>query len=282
MEVITLNVGQGHLAIVRHGGAAVIVDAHIPANHPDYEFVAEALSQVLSGDDGTFNVEGLILTGLDKDHAHARGVGRILYTYHPDWVMYPKYYKDTENATETFKTIDNYRSKRKPSLERVPIRLDTMKSRFLETGTFAFEVFSPHADDLNSSNNGSIVVRITKRDGSYGSFLVTGDTEVGRWGKIHRIFSKSLGSTVLQAAHHGSDNGAHLESVKAIRPHTVHISAGENRQYNHPHKGAVSIYESVASNVHCTQSGTIHTTISTGWFGPKVTTKYTQFSRISR
>mgnify|MGYP000860386217 CR=1 FL=1 len=283
MEVITLNVGQGHLAVVRHAGHAIIVDAHVPANHPDYEFVAEALSQVLSGSDGSFYVDGLILTGLDKDHAHAKGVARVLYTYHPDWVMYPKYYKDTENATETFQTVDRYRTARKPSLERIPIRLDVLSSRQFYNNTFALEMFSPHKDDLDSSNNGSIVARVTKRDNSYGSFLITGDTELGRWEMIHRLFSRSLNSTILQAAHHGSDNGAHLKSVYAIQPHTVHISAGDNRQYNHPHAGAVAIYQNATPNVFCTQSGTIHTTIGSDWFGrPTVSTRFTQFSRNRR
>lgn len=277
MQIITLNVGQGHLSIVRNKTRAFIVDAHIPALDESYEFVKKALSKVLSSDGDKVNVEGLLLTGLDKDHAHARGVQWILNTYLPDWVVYPKYFKDTENATDTFKAIENAKSAKK--IQRFPVRLDTMPSRSTSSDGFSFEFFSPHADDLTSSNNGSIVARVMSNDRSPGSLLITGDTEIGRWEQIHKRFKNKLKSDVLQAPHHGADNGAHEESIKAIAPHTVHISAGENAQYQHPHPNAVKLYRKHAKEVHCTKRGTIWTTVTTDWLGCKsVQTKIANIS----
>jgi hypothetical protein len=48
MNIITANVGQGSLAIVRHQGEAIIIDAQIPA----------------SGDDTVANVKQLLAMSL--------------------------------------------------------------------------------------------------------------------------------------------------------------------------------------------------------------------------
>lgn len=267
MQIITLNVGQGHLSVVRNRARAFIVDAHIPKLDDSYEFVKKAMSKILSADGDKVNVEGLLLTGLDKDHAHAPGVQWILNTYFPNWVVYPKYKKDTENATATFKAIE--RAKVANKIERVPVRLDTMPSRSGSTEGFSFEFFSPHADDLTSSNNGSIVARVTSNDGSLGSVLITGDTELARWEQIHKRFGTKLRSDVLQAPHHGANNGAHEPSIKAIAPHTVHISAGAHAQYQHPHPDAVKLYRKHGQRVHCTKDGSIWTTVTRDWWGLK-------------
>lgn len=278
MQIITLNVGQGHLSIVRNRTRAFIVDAHIPANDGNYEFVKAALSEVLSQQGDTLFVEGLLLTGLDKDHAHAQGVGWILQTYRPNWVAYPKYKKDTENATETFKRIEAARLRME--LQRFPVRLDTLEGPFYKTEGFGFEFFSPHKEDLDSSNNGSIVARVTSRDGSPGSVLITGDTELSRWERIHRMFGTRLRADVLQAPHHGANNGAHEPSIAAIAPHTVHVSAGYHAQYNHPHPEAMALYRRHAKRVWCTQQGTIHTSLSRGLNGAvEVTSYHVQLSR---
>ena len=91
MDVFTLYVGQGALAAVRAGDEAMIVDAHMPdCDDVTQEQIEQSLDHYLSKSD----VRGLILTGLDKDHACPAGVESILTHHQPDWVMYPTYYKD--------------------------------------------------------------------------------------------------------------------------------------------------------------------------------------------
>jgi beta-lactamase superfamily II metal-dependent hydrolase len=98
---------------------------------------------------------------------------------------------------------------------------------------FQIEAFSPHADDMNSSNNCSLVCKI-KEVSTGRTYLVTGDTENDRWSSITRIFGSSLAADVLDAPHHGSKNGVSAAAMALIRPHTVLISAGVNNQYGHP------------------------------------------------
>ena len=254
MDILTLYAAQGDLAAVRSGGEAIIVDAHMPECDDLTPAQVEAsLGFYLARK----RVRGLILTGLDRDHACPAGVESILERYEPDWVMYPKYYKDSHTATDVFATIERERLRRarvgRP-LTRHSMCLDRIESRHLKglAEHFTFELFSPHTDDMGSSNNASIVAKITGLDRSGFSYLVTGDTEIDRWERINAIFGVSLRSDVLSAAHHGSRNGVHAGSLLNISPNTVLISAGVDNSYGHPDGMAVRVYERVAKHVFAT------------------------------
>src|ERR1700728_2560593 len=103
MNIITVGVGQGALAIVRHAGEAIIIDSRIPPNDDNtVAFVEELFAVSLKGP----NVKGFILTGFDDDHSDVVGTALVLRKYRPDWVMYPKYFKKSTEATQVFKLID--------------------------------------------------------------------------------------------------------------------------------------------------------------------------------
>ena len=104
MEVLTVYVGQGELAAVRHRGEAVIVDSRWLTERA--EDIEHQLRLFLKN----HLLAGLVLTGFDDDHADPFGVDNILEAYQPDWVMYPKYYKDTKNADEVFNVIRKARA----------------------------------------------------------------------------------------------------------------------------------------------------------------------------
>ncbi|HVA65317.1 MAG TPA: hypothetical protein VNK24_00140 [Elusimicrobiota bacterium] len=251
MEVITVNVGQGALAIVRHNSEAIIIDSRIPpAGDETVAYVKGVMATWLRD----HRVRGLILTGFDSDHADVTGVGLVLKKYRPDWVMYPKYYKDTEEASKVFKLIEEQVKERAVTsapLERISVRLDNLNSRIIQgiSDQFECELFSPHIEDMDSSNNSGIVIRLRGRGPGGFSYLITGDTEAGRWDTIHRLFGSSLKSDVMAAPHHGSKNGVHPGALLKIAPHTILISAGVDNQYGHPDSAAVQVYSKVASKV---------------------------------
>jgi beta-lactamase superfamily II metal-dependent hydrolase len=256
MDVFTLYVGQGSLAAVRAGDEAIIVDAHMPnCDDVSQDQIEQSLEAYLSKS----KVRGLVLTGFDKDHACSAGVESILTTYEPDWVMYPTYFKDTDTASEVFDIIGRHvkrREKTSRPLLRKSVRVDRVESRYL-TGLatyFKFELFSPHMDDMDSSNNSSIVLKLTGLDQNGFSYLITGDTETERWDGINRHFGKSLSSPVLDASHHGSRNGVNAKSLLLINPDTVLISAGIDNSYGHPDGVAVHAYQKVAAHVFATNA----------------------------
>lgn len=171
--------------------------------------------------------------------------------------MYPKYYKDSDEARRVFTLINAEAKLRLLSgslLEKISVRVDQLANRKLISlsDKFDFELFSPHIEDMDSSNNCSIVLKLTGRGNGGFSYLITGDTENPRWETINRLFGSALKSHVLAAPHHGSKNATHPGSLLNIAPHTVLISAGVDSQYGHPHAQAVRVYSQVARHVFST------------------------------
>ena len=248
MELLTLYVGQGNFAVVRHGTQAIAVDTR---------WLAEGSGRIKS----TVNrflqrrhLVGIVLTGLDDDHADPVGLDWLLESYAPDWVMYPKYFKDTENAKLVFGVIRKYDQRRKKTpnpLRRVSVRLDRLESRYLDhlSDDFELELFSPHIEDMDTSNNCGIVLKIEGIGPEGFAYLVTGDTEIPRWDRIVELFDDALAADVLAAPHHGSKNAAHPGMALAVMPNTVVISAGVDNQYGHPDGKALALYTRVADHV---------------------------------
>lgn len=241
MEVLTLYVGQGNFAVIRHGTQAIAVDTR---------WLAERSEDIESNVDRFLRrreLVGVVLTGFDDDHADPVGLDWLLEKHTPNWVMYPKYYKDTENAKAVFNVIqkhERWRKRRANPLKRVSVRLDRLKSRYLVdlAKEFDLELFSPHIEDMDNSNNCSIVLKVEGIGPGGFSYLVTGDTEIPRWDRIVELFDDALDSDVLAAPHHGSKNAAHAGMARAVMPNTVLISAGVDNQYGHPDKKAVNLY----------------------------------------
>lgn len=257
MDVLTLFVDQGALAGVRAGGEGIVIDAHMPqCENVSPEEIQQSLSTYFRGVD----VRGFILTGFDSDHAHDLGVDWVLTNLQPAWIMYPKYYKDTDCARAVFNAINKHERRRAGTarpLIRHSVRLDKMESRFIQgLGTnFSVELFSPHFEDMDSSNNCSIVAKIVGKDATGFSYLATGDTEIDRWETISRIFGNRLASDVMAASHHGSISGVYPQALLDISPNTVLISAGVDSQYDHPHGASLLTYQAVAQHAWATNAG---------------------------
>ena len=248
MEVLTLYVGQGNFAIARHGKQAIALDTRWLADRE--KDIDSKVQRFLARRE----LVGIVLTGLDDDHADPSGLDRLLESYAPAWVMYPKYYKDTENAKLVFNVIAKHVRRRRNTtspLKRVSVRLDRLESRYLDdlTDEFDLELFSPHIEDMDSSNNCSIVLKVEGIGPGGFAYLVTGDTENARWDRIVELFNEALGADILAAPHHGSKNAAHPGMALAVMPNTVLISAGVDNQYGHPDAKAVAMYSRVADHV---------------------------------
>jgi beta-lactamase superfamily II metal-dependent hydrolase len=254
MDIFTLYVGQRALAAVRGGNEAIIVDAHMPeCDDVSSEQIERSLDHYLAKS----NVRGLILTGLDRDHACPAGVESILTRYQPGWVMYPKCFKDTDAAADVFASISRRERRRANTalpLVRHSVRVDRVESRNLTglASNFTFELFSPHMDDMDNSNNSSIVLRLVGLDQNGFSYLITGDTETERWNNINRFFGRYLASDVIAASHHGARSGLNANTLLLVNPNTLLISAGVDNSYGHPYGVAVQAYQQVAKHVFCT------------------------------
>src|SRR5690348_2281588 len=109
MDLFTLYVGQGSLSAVRAGDEAIVIDSHMPdTDHVTPEQIQRSLDDYLAKS----KVRGLILTGFDRDHACPAGVEYVLSKYQPNWIMYPKYFKDSDVASEVFAIISAHEKRR--------------------------------------------------------------------------------------------------------------------------------------------------------------------------
>jgi beta-lactamase superfamily II metal-dependent hydrolase len=256
MDVLTMYVGQGSLVAIRAGNEGIIVDAHMPECD---EVTPEEIQQTLLVYFRGMVVRGLILTGFDADHAHSGGVEWILSHFTPDWIMYPKYFKDTDCAGYVFESIKRHEKRRAATsrpLIRHSIRLDRLDCREITSlgHNFTIEVFSPHLEDMDSSNNCSIVAKITGTDSTGFRYLVTGDTEIDRWETIGRLFGAQIAADVMAAAHHGAVSGTYPKTLLDVSPDTVLISAGVDSQFDHPRGAAILAYQAVAKHIWATNA----------------------------
>ena len=251
MDIYTLNVGQGQFVVVVGNTQALVVDTYVPLDSENEVInVKAALATILQGKE----LVGLMVTGFDADHFNEIGMKIVLNKYRPDWIMYPKYFKNTKTADACFAVIETFEGQKK--FRRVSVSLSENSTRSYDTLSqdFNFEVFSPHSEDMNSSNNCSLVCKIREKTTGK-TYLVTGDTEGDRWASISRIFSGSIGSDVLAAPHHGSKNGISQQAISLIRPHTVIVSAGVGNQYGHPDPEATRLFATYAQTWFSTNTG---------------------------
>jgi competence protein ComEC len=248
MNIYTLNVGQGQFVVVTGQKEAFIVDSYVPISPKSPIInVKGALAKILENKE----LIGLVITGFDADHFNEVGMKIILNKYRPNWIMYPKYFKKTSVADNCFAVIDSFESSKQ--IKRHSILLSDNNKRCYNTvsNEFYYEIFSPHSEDMNSSNNCSLVCRVVEKT-TKNSYLITGDTECDRWSSILKNFSSNLKSDVLAAPHHGSKNGITEDLMSKIHPHSVLISAGIDNQYGHPDKEALTIYQNTATEVYRT------------------------------
>lgn len=126
----------------------------------------------------------------------------------------------------------------------------------IEVGAVRVILLPQMPKDFNQENNNSIVARL-----EYGRFsmLFPGDAENDEQQWLLRFYADLLDSDILEAAHHGADNGISPGWLEATSPQAIVISAGVNGSYHHPHKAAVERYEVVApGQLYCTnRHGTI-------------------------
>jgi len=251
MQIYTLNVGQGQFVFVTGATQAFIVDTYVPLN-PTTQIVnvKAALASILPDKE----LVGLVVSGFDADHFNEVGMRIVLNKYRPNWIMYPKYFKRTSTADACFSAIESFETQKKFTRYSVSLSQNDLRFYSKASTEFQFEVFSPHAADLNSSNNCSLVCKIKERS-TGATYLITGDTENERWSSIVKYFRDSLSVDVLAAPHHGSKNGISAAAIAAIAPKTVLVSAGVSNQYGHPDVEATRLFAKHAENWYSTNSG---------------------------
>lgn len=279
MNIYTLNVGQGQFVVVTGASEAIIVDTWVPGNtDQDVEIVVQALPKILSQPGAQKNLVGLVITGFDSDHFTPKGLNIVLGRYFPAWLAYPKYFKESQQATDCFEAIKKKQTY--TEVERISVRLEgsNPKVPVKWTSNFKIEFFGPMSKAMDTSNNSSLVCKITEISTGT-SYLVTGDTENGAWPALIAAHGSQLQANVVAAPHHGSKNGMTQALLNVVQPHTVIVSAGVDSQYGHPSEETLALLKRNRITVHGTCWGegqSLNTVLS--YTGPGASVNTFKFS----
>jgi beta-lactamase superfamily II metal-dependent hydrolase len=237
LVIRVLDIGQAEMAIVQTPDSQwIVLDAGLPQT--------DAAGIMLR----KYDVRQIALAiGSHRHQDHIGGMPGLIAA-----VPVSRYIGDTARTDD--RRISTTMLRRRLRQSRVPVQgpgADT-----LWVGAARVILLPQMPKDFNQENNNSIVVRL-----EYGRFsmLFPGDAENDEQQWLLRFYSELLGADVLEAAHHGSDNGISPGWLEATSPRAVVISAGVNGSYHHPQKEAVERYQVAApGRVYCTnRHGTV-------------------------
>ncbi len=215
-RVVFLSVGQGDAILISQGMHQVLIDGG-----RDGQRLLSRLGRYVPFYDRT--IEMLIPTHPDADHIG--GLSALLSRYRVEVVA------DTGARTDTKSAFLFYRDLEREGAQTVPAIRGTALALPAGGRLSLLYPYAPLPADVPETNEGSVVARF-----EYGetSFLLTGDLP------DEERFIPDLGhSTVLKAAHHGSQYSTSDALLEQVRPEEAVISVGEN-SYGHPHASVLS------------------------------------------
>jgi competence protein ComEC len=111
------------------------------------------------------------------------------------------------------------------------------------------------AEEIDSLNNASLVLKVVYKDTSY---LFTGDMERELEAELLAA-GVDVTANVLKVGHHGSISSTTQEFLSAVAPEVALISAAEDSPYGHPHDEIIDRLESYNIEIYQTGfDGTVH------------------------
>ncbi len=234
VRYVQLDVGQGDAALLRRGRSAVLIDVG-PAD--DYAMLRYLRHEGL-------NVDAVILTHLDEDHAGALHV-LLDSEVRIDRIILAEGAEDTEGSAVVTEALDTARD-RNIVIEHVSAGAEITASGF------AFRVLSPDGT-LKGSNERSLVL---EADVEGMRLLTLGDLPADC------EMEDVPDCDILKVAHHGSKYATSTALIREATPQIAIISVGNN-SYGHPSQRVLDDLYAVGARVYRTdESGCV--TIWTG------------------
>jgi beta-lactamase superfamily II metal-dependent hydrolase len=272
-EIHFVDVGQGNMVLIKaDDGKRFVFDCNITQDNElrVLGYVAKVFGKGNA-------IAAFICSHRDADHMrgvrklHAQNpVSKIWDTDTPGNTTYSTEYKEYMTLR---REVGNFVIKRKMIGNYGKTRL----------------LFMSDADERvpNNVNDQGIVIKVEQRSqmGDYclESVMLPGDSNAQVWrdGILRDYAATEVQSSILMAAHHGSnsffdipgDRYWYTSHIEAIKPAMVIISVGANT-HGHPEKEALSLYEKYATGskdghkvARTDQKGTMKLTLKTegGW-----------------
>lgn len=205
-RVTVLNVGQGQCILLQSRGNTFVVDCGGDSDSGAADIAANALAS-----QGVFQIDGLILTHYDRDHA--AGAAYLMQRV-PAQALYLPTCADEDGTAAT-------------------LPHDVPKVAVSEIMTITFGegkiTLIPSKNDLSDNESGMCILFQTENC----DILITGDRSTG--GERELMQSIDLPKLeVLVVGHHGSRYSTDPALLKKTRPENAIISVGADNSYGHP------------------------------------------------
>jgi competence protein ComEC len=268
-EIHFVDVGQGNMVLIKaDNGTRFVFDCNITEDNE-----TRVLSYVSKVFGRGSSIAAFICSHRDADHM--RGV-RKLHQQNPISKIWDTGYAGTTTDSTEYREYMDLRRRIGDRLIKRQMREDYGKTRLR---------FMSDADERmpNDANAQGLVIKVEQRsqtgDSCLASVMLPGDSDAQVWrdGILMDYAATDVQSSILMAAHHGSnsffdipgDRYWYTSHIEAIKPAVVIISVGANT-HGHPDKQALSLYEKYATGsnlgnkvARTDQRGTIKLTLKT-------------------
>ncbi len=221
-----INVGQGDSILIENNNFNILIDSG-PNSARD------TLISYLK----KYKIKKLDY--LIASHPHGDHIGSmddIVNNFYIEEFIMPKVLSTDKNFSNLVNALKSKELKIKNINDNLKIQLsEDNYIDFLWTGDIS--------DD--NLNNHSIVIKYVNKNTS---FLFTGDIEK----EVENILlssNKSLESTVLKVAHHGSKTSSSKAFLSKVNPRIAVISCGMGNDFGHPHKTTLKALENLNSKI---------------------------------
>lgn len=212
MKVHFIDVGQADSILVQSDEATMLIDG---GNNADAEAVVDYIKSQ--------NIERLdYVIGTHPHEDHIGGLDAVIESFDIGAVYMPKAMSTTKTFEDVLKAIS-----------KKGLKINTpIPGTNIDLGRAVFTILAPNGESYESTNNYSIVIKLTN---GKNSFLFTGDAEsISEKEVMGKGFD--LSAEVLKVGHHGSTTSTTKEFLDMVNPRYAIISAGKDNQYGHPHK----------------------------------------------
>lgn len=241
LKITMLDVGQGDgIVIEQKQGGVYLVDG----GSTDVTQVGKYRILPFLKAEGIFKVQGIFISHMDTDHisgikelleCQAQGELQIERIYLPDIGEKDDIYIEMEDKIRQ-QNIELVYLSRGMNLKQQELEIQLLQPVFKEI--------------YQDRNEYSMVFRLKYKDFS---MLFTGDVE-GK-GEEEMLQSNLLEkTTILKAAHHGSEYTMCEDVLEQIQPAYTWISCGENNSYGHPHQALLDRIKKLNSKIYVTMN----------------------------
>lgn len=180
----------------------------------------------------------ICISHFDSDHCH--GFIYLLNNIRVKNIIISKQYESTSN----FEEIMSIAKRKDINILKVEAGNVMQIDKYVR-----FKVYSPGKELTNDINDNSIVMKLEYLNFSC---LFTGDISKSIEQNLVKEYGKSLKSTVLKVAHHGSATSSKKSFIQAVSPKISLIGVGKNNKFGHPNEEVIKTLESMDSRIYRT------------------------------